>query len=513
MPNVVNDTIPLAPLPPEALSNQDSVQDWLPSIDMNQALVMDLTEIYFEVIYPVFPLFHRPTLTRRVSRGEYLKDRSLFASTAAMCALASARARDGAVYSASWDLDSLREPASEQLLAAAIEALPRDAPMTQDLGYMRAYLLISISYIQYGRMTESQYYLNGYHSFVAVGSLHDEREWPARLSTIEKEERRRLFWSAYTLDVFTSIIGKGVVRGSEAAFNVSYPSEVNDEVLAQTNQNTTRQGNGPEQVSWLKGWNFVTDLYRILEHALYSLRRLRSREQRTPTMPITFFDCPISQNAVLDHVMAMYNDLPAILKSTKPVGHDFAENLLSFQAANIAATIQLVRMVLFTTEGSNVEQKCQIGSELVGAFASVPTAYLRAISSPLLHHLTGIGIILGSAFNDGLTQSSYMRIRSVLLELTELISHLEEGLYYSAGTSEKLRAQVTAIDDFWRTYTTLEMTGTSIAVDPPRASVENHIVAVPGAADERPTLNTNGSPHFHFPSELLDNWSWVFDSS
>ncbi|KAI6794186.1 hypothetical protein KC361_g5737 [Hortaea werneckii] len=475
---------------------------------------MDLAEIFFEVVYPVFPLFHRPTLLRRVARGEYLTDRSLFSSVAAMCALASARARDGAVYTPTWDLASLSQPTSEALLAAAVEALPKDAPLTQDFNYMRACVIISITYIQYGRMAESQYYLNTYHSFVAVGSLHDEHEWPPHEGRVEIEERRRLFWSAYTLDVFTSTIGTSVIRGSEAAFNVCYPSDIGDGTpgsAAGAFEMDTETGT----LTWFKGWNFVTDLYRILEHTLYGLRQLRNNGKRTPAMPVTFFDCPVSQNAVLDHVMAMYEELPPIFKSTQPITNDSRETLFGFQAANIAATVQLVRMVLFTTEGSDVEQKCQIASDLIRAFRSIPVEYLRAISSPLLHHLTGIGVILGSAFHLGLTRSSYKRIRSVLLELTELISHLETGLYYSTGTSNKLRTQVKCIDEFWHTHGS---SGRGV-VGSAEGSGSEAMISSNDPSTGRLQQQTNSeqvaenSPPFYFPPELLDNWSWVFDAA
>ena len=87
-------------------------------------------------------------------------------------------------------------------------------------------------------------------------------------------------------------------------------------------------------------------------------------------------------------------------------------------------------MVLFTTEGATIEQRCHIASELLDGFRKVPVAYLRAISSPLvrakqhvrnvgliirqLHHLAGIGSILGSVFEEPLSESSYFRVRTVL---------------------------------------------------------------------------------------------------
>jgi hypothetical protein len=87
--------------------------------------------------------------------------------------------------------------------------------------------------------------------------------------------------------------------------------------------------------------------------------------------------------------MTLYEQLPPVFKTTQPLTGILEKDLFGFQAANIAASLQLVRMVLFTTENSTVDQKCQIASEVINGFASVPVAYLRAISSPLLHHLAG----------------------------------------------------------------------------------------------------------------------------
>lgn len=78
-----------------------------PSI-VSQATVVDLVELYFEIVYPIFPLFHRPSLVRRVSRGEYTSDKPLFISTMAICALVAGRVRDGSVTNPRWDLPSLQ---------------------------------------------------------------------------------------------------------------------------------------------------------------------------------------------------------------------------------------------------------------------------------------------------------------------------------------------------------------------------------------------------------------------
>src|SRR5690348_2025475 len=122
-------------------------------------------------------------------------------------------------------------------------------------------------------------------------------------------------------------------------------------------------------------------------------------------------------------------NLPLLFKETQPITFDTKQDRYSFQAANIAATIQLLRIILFTAAGATIEQRCQIASEVVDAFISIPVAYLRAISSPLLHHLAGIGTILGSVFEEPLSENDYLSVRSVLLSMAQLLDNLNLGLH------------------------------------------------------------------------------------
>lgn len=107
-----------------------------------------------------------------------------------------------------------------------------------------------------------------------------------------------------------------------------------------------------------------------------------------------------------------------------------SKDLFGFQSANIQATLQLLRMVLLSSEEIGVERKCDVAGELLSVFSNVPIEYLKAISSPLvcavsmligiridkyqLHHLGGIGYILGSVMEGNLSEISYTRARTLL---------------------------------------------------------------------------------------------------
>ena len=152
---------------------------------------MDLVELYFEVVYPIFPFFHKPSFIRSVSRAEFATKKSLFAATMAACALVSARARDGAIFNPKWDIDALKETDSEAFYAEAVKHANED-DLPQDHNLMKAHALLAITAIQYGRIKSMHQHLGRYHMLVAMDGLHDEENWPKDIGIVEAEERRRL---------------------------------------------------------------------------------------------------------------------------------------------------------------------------------------------------------------------------------------------------------------------------------------------------------------------------------
>ena len=144
-----------------------------------------------------FPLVHRPTLLRKISTREYLSDKAQFAMTMAICALASSRARDGALYPARWNPDYLREPAAEVFSSAAIAVLPADWTKMKGLDWMRTCAVLALVGIQVGNIQMMHQYLGTYHTLVAMDGLHDEKNWPRDIDMVQVEERRRLVSPSY----------------------------------------------------------------------------------------------------------------------------------------------------------------------------------------------------------------------------------------------------------------------------------------------------------------------------
>lgn len=188
----------------------------------------------------------------------------------------------------------------------------------------------------------------------------------------------------------------GVVRYREAHSLVRYPVELNDEFITHqgysmptvspiSNASSVNLADGSRPpVSWLHGWNFTTDLYRILEHVVDGTRRRFSSANGTQEVWSLFSPANMSEPAVMERVLSMYAALPSQFRETPPTTGDIGKDLFGFQSANIQATLQLLRMVLLSAEEIGVDRKCDVAGELLSVFSKVPVEYLKAISSPLV---------------------------------------------------------------------------------------------------------------------------------
>ncbi len=109
-----------------------------------------------------------------------------------ICALASARARDGAVFPGKWHASHFQQAPTEAFFSAAKDAMPRDFGSMRGLDWMRTCTLLALYGIQVGKIDIMHQYLGIYHSLVAMDGLHHEVNWPKDIGIVEVEERRRL---------------------------------------------------------------------------------------------------------------------------------------------------------------------------------------------------------------------------------------------------------------------------------------------------------------------------------
>lgn len=295
------------------------------------------------------------------------------------------------------------------------------------------------------------------------------------------------YWSTYTLDVYSSIVWNGCVHFQEAHSQVQYPSET---------PTSEYHLLGSLTHSWMVGWNYTTDLYRVLEHAV---SRFRTQTSRFNMVEVATASSPTFSSDVSSRLNALFSELPDIFKTIKEMSGNSAQDIYGFQAANIQATSALLRMMLFSVEaGNDVDKKCSVASELLEVFHQIPKPYLTAIGTPLIYHLSGIGHILGSVINTPLSETSYSKVRGLLVSMAALLDSLESVLHKGAGAGRSLLEQVDRIDRFM-------------------ASERQHIdarfaQAAEGTADHWTNLlGQEVSPQYQLPDDILLDWTWPLD--
>ncbi|KAK3950112.1 hypothetical protein QBC32DRAFT_21589 [Pseudoneurospora amorphoporcata] len=476
-------------------------------------VIRRLLAAYHKTVYPIFPYFDPVRLDQRLETLEHSRNRPFFCSVMAACALASARVRDGAPTSASHGGRDGQDdvpvsvglmPPAQMFFAAAEEALPapKDLLQCRDFDYLRGFALLALASLQDARIGAMQMYIGHYFTMLAVNQWHDEANWPGGLLPTEREERRRLYWSFYTLDVYSSIVWDGCIHFQESHAKVEYP----------TGRNCNETESAPlDRTHWIVGWNFTTDLYRILEH---NLSRLRTRSSRFYLMAGESVSTLTLNMSSQDRVNELYMALPPIFKQLRPCTGDPAKDIYGFQAANIQASMALLKMVALSLEADpDAERKCSVVSDILATFHQVPKPYLRAISAPLIYHIGGIGSILGSVMEGPLSESSCCVVRDLLLSMAELLESLEACLHRSGGAGQRLRGLVARIEEYMGSRGGGRATQTQHAADF-SASVSREDTSNKSSWDEAAALpDPDLSGQFQLPDELLQDWTWPFAMS
>ncbi len=142
-----------------------------------------------------FPLFHWPSFKRDVLQLRYTTDQAFYVVTMVVCAIVSARLRDGAVLPASLSESSSSMstvPSSEDFYQLAVDAFPPNLSNARGFDYKRAKALMAILSVQYGDVANLHTHMGDYVTLTLNDSWYDEGRWPGFLTPIQIEEWRRL---------------------------------------------------------------------------------------------------------------------------------------------------------------------------------------------------------------------------------------------------------------------------------------------------------------------------------
>ena len=236
----------------------------------------------------------------------------------ALCAVSSQTASLNAVFDHSL-LEGVKIPACENYFREAISVIPFRIVECLDLDYLRSFGLLAVYSIQRGNHSDLHRYLALYHALVAQHGFHEESRWPEDLSISDVDDRRRLFWCMYRIEIHSACILGHVVRMPESQVTVFYPR------ITETTE--------ADAQAWISGWDYITDLFRLQEYAMLSLRISKQRKE----VLSSFCERPSSADllASLDKLKA---GKPQILLGIGKSHNDFQSNRCRYLAVQIICT-------------------------------------------------------------------------------------------------------------------------------------------------------------------------------
>lgn len=258
--------------------------------------------------------------------------RASYAKLMSICAVSCCRITSHATLSPV-EPEMLKVLGTKSYLDDAIQAIATELDDFEDFEYLQALGLTSLTAMESGNLSLLQRLLGLYHGALAQLRFSDERNWLTDISVIEREERRRLYWYMYRLEVHASLVLGHAVRCPELQCSVSYPKGPDP-----------AYGEPLDNFEWLSGWNFVTDLYRGIEHLTsYFRSRRQTVVQQGRSLSTAFLLDYDPQEKILGPLTQALSVLPNRFKYAHSITHDIPRNRCGFQAANIICTYQVSR--------------------------------------------------------------------------------------------------------------------------------------------------------------------------
>jgi hypothetical protein len=362
-----------------------------------------------------FPFLPETDLLTRWDHGYSDPEGPSYMLLMALCAVSSQTASLDAVFNHAL-LDGLPLPDSEQYFAEAVSKIPTRIVQSQDLDYMRAFGLLAVYSLQRGNHSDLHRYLGLYHALVAQHGFHDESRWPKDLAVTEVDDRRRLFWCMYRLEVHSACVLGHIVRMPESQVSVLYPR------IFPTME--------PEMQAWTAGWDYITDLFRLLEYAIFSLRGCKNRKAALAV----FCERP-SPATLIDGLARLKASKPRILQDLDDI---IQSNRCKYMTVQITCTETLVNIMALLYCQAPARDIMAITESLIQEMEDASLIMFKVAGSQIVHQLLGVGHMLfnASRYEHGQHRAEAERL---IAFLGDLIRNLEHDIPSAAEAGERLR--------------------------------------------------------------------------
>jgi hypothetical protein len=335
----------------------------------------------------------------------------------ALCAVSAHTAALNAVFDETL-IDGFPIPDSEQYFEEAISKIPKRFSQPHDFDYLRAFGLLTVYSLQRGNHSDLHHYLGCYHAVVAEYGFHDESRWPDHISLSEVDDRRRLFWCVYRLEIHSSCVFGHMVRMPEAQVSVSYP------------RTTPLMDN--ETQAWTIGWDYITDLFRLLEYAIFGLRACKNRK----AILAVFCDRP-SPTMLLDSLARLKASKSRTLTGLNESGSEYVSNRCRYMAVQISCTEALATIMALLYCQAPAREVMEVAENFLQELTTAPLIMFKIASSQIVHQLLGVGHMLANAsrYDEGQYRSEAKRL---IAFLGDLVKNLETVIPAAAAASERL---------------------------------------------------------------------------
>ena len=355
----------------------------------------------------------------------------------ALCAVSSQTVALNAVFDEGL-LQGLCTNHGDKYLAEAVSRIPQRISQSQDLDYLRTFGLLALHALRRGDHSDLHRYLGLYHGLVAQNGFHDEGRWPCHLSPADVDDRRRFFWCVYRLEIHSACVLGHVVRMPEAQVSVLYPR--------------ITPAMDPEAQAWTAGWDYITDLFRLLEYAIFSLRGSSSGSSRGRNASLAVLCDRPSPTTLLGSLARLKAGKPHILLGSgggEPGSNNnsggggggggcFQSNRCKYMGVQITSTEALVDIMALLYCQAPAREVMGTAESFLDEVARAPLIMFRVASSQIVHQLLGVGHMLynASQYENGRRHRS--EARRLIALLGDLVRSLEHDIPSAAEAGQRL---------------------------------------------------------------------------
>ncbi|ORY07866.1 hypothetical protein K493DRAFT_201670, partial [Basidiobolus meristosporus CBS 931.73] len=316
-----------------------------------------LVDVYFLKINPVFPLLHKEEFMERLNQNEqempYFLVNAMFSLSAALISSESILNKEN--LDAEGFFKKARTLLDQAYNASSIEN-------AQGLALMSIYYHIS-----QGGMKSWMYSGMAIRMAEDLGLHRDPDIWNIKLTTAEKETRKRTWWVCYLIDRFSSVCVGRPVSIDDQQFDTPLPSLTNDDLLATVDVS-------PRTGLSLRPFHEVIKLHKLIGRILSTMYIVRTPKTRNyQKFRTSLIDLDSQLNVWLNSLPADLAYVPANYGTGNPPK---SPTLIYAHAWYHCALILLHRPFVLRPESSSTSQSSssQICTDAANNLTSIVTS-------------------------------------------------------------------------------------------------------------------------------------------